>query len=428
MKQLRVGLSLHPVLAWMSSLSATVLFVAGGLSAVASPISARGFEHQFIATELPDPQPWGYLASVLADLNGNGRLDYVTGVREGQLHWFENREDGAWQRHVLGDAVMRQLGSTGLDVDGDGWIDVVIGRYWYRNPGPPHGRPFQHYQYDSRIRAEIHDIVIADINGDGQPNIVALGDQDGCFWYEVPNDPARDADWPRHTITLDVRTGNDRVHGGFFPNGVADLTGNGCPDIVMPGHWYENHQNGRAWVRHPLPFGRRGQYGLSARSWVVDLNHNGRNDIVMVDCDMPASQAAWLENLGGDPPIFKRHDLPQTAPGARGSFHSLAVADFNGNGRLDVFTVEQEDDTMWAQGATPRWFIWENLGGSPPQFHERVILDNRLGGHDARIGDITGNGLPDIISKVWKPWKENANNGREHVDLLINHLHRPPGE
>lgn len=73
-------------------------------------------------------------------------------------------------------------------------------------------------------------------------------------------------------------------------------------------------------------------------------------------------------------------------------------------------------------GAGPRWFIWENEGGDPPTFTERVIFNGRLGGHDALAADVDGDGDLDILSKIWNVWSENANGGSEHVDVLENTL------
>jgi len=53
-------------------------------------------------------------------------------------------------------------------------------------------------------------------------------------------------------------------------------------------------------------------------------------------------------------------------------------------------------------------------------WREHVILDNNLGGHAAVVGDVTGNGLPDIISKPWQPRKDNALGGKVFVIFLEN--------
>jgi hypothetical protein len=115
-----------------------------------------------------------------------------------------------------------------------------------------------------------------------------------------------------------------------------------------------------------------------------------------------------------------------TATGIRGSFHSLFVGDLDNDGDDDIFTCDQEDDSIFPEGADPRWYVWENTGSdytsnvSCIRFEERVILDAKLGGHDALVGDVDGDGDLDIFSKVWNLWPGNANSGKEHADCLEN--------
>jgi hypothetical protein len=116
-------------------------------------------------------------------------------------------------------------------------------------------------------------------------------------------------------------------------------------------------------------------------------------------------------------------ELPKTAPGTRGSFHSLAVADFDGDGDLDIFTVEQDDPGLAPKGAMPRWYIWENLDGRGHEWAERVIYDGSLGGHDAFVGDVDGDGDIDIVAKVWAPNPHNAVGGHFHADFMENLSH-----
>lgn len=379
------------------------------------------FRHHYVTRDLPGDTGWGYGTPVLADFDNDGDPDYAFCTRNDSLYWFENREARRWIRHTAGPMPLRTLGAAVLDVDGDGWQDIVIGGYWYRNSQDPVSRPFELYRFDESIQAEIHDIVTADMDGDGRTDIVLTGDHEGAFWYRIPENPRRDTDWQKTTITMEVLHDRTAIHSGFFPKGVDDLDGDGDPDVVLPDRWLENRDAGRQWGKHPIPFGKRGPWGLSARSWITDLDGDGDPDIVMVDSDQKASRGAWLENHGDQPPTFTAHFLPMTAPGIRGSFHSLAVADFDKDGDPDIFTCDQEDSAILPEGAPPRWYLWENIStGSHVQFRERVIFDGKLGGHDALIGDADGDGDLDIFSKIWNRWDGNANQGREHGDFLEN--------
>jgi hypothetical protein len=390
--------------------------------AMQGEIKPDQFKHHFIAKDLPGNRDYGYGAPALADFDKDGDLDFAVLNREDKIYWFENEGHDTWTRRVLGPVTGGQLGGATLDVDGDGWVDLVIGAFWYRNPQDPRQSEFQRYAYDTTIQREIHDIVTADMNGDEKLDVIVLGDGDGCFWYNVPANPRAGENWPRTTVTLDVLNERGDIHGGIQANGVGDLDGDGDADVVLTDRWYENVGEGQDWKRHALPFGSRGPWGLSSRSWIADLDGDSDSDLFMVHGDQQNSGAAWLENDGKKPPRFEVHFLANKAPGTRGSFHSLALADFDQDGDLDALVVEQEDDSILPVGAGPRWFIFENLGGPGVRFEERVILDAKLGGHDVKVGDIDGDGDIDIASKVWNLWPGNANGGRFHADFLENTL------
>ncbi|MCS7304355.1 MAG: VCBS repeat-containing protein [Thermoguttaceae bacterium] len=373
------------------------------------------FHHRYIAEDLP-------LASVgltaLVDVDRDGRLDFVLGAAQpapSTLYWFRFVARDRWEKHVVGTNFLSVVGLAALDVDGDGWLDFVCSGVWYRNTGKPRQEQFERIVFDPNAGGA-HDIVAADIDGDGRKDIVMMGDErtrlNSLRWYKIPADPRQP--WPFYQI-------GPPVHGAITPNGIMDVDSDGDLDVLRADTWFENHDSkGTKWLPHPnIPFGRKGPYGVCVRTAVADLDTDGNQEIIMVDADITDGKAVILRTPDKGQ-SWQKQQLPQSF--SYGSMHTLAVADFNGDARPDIFVNEQED-LLPKDRQNPRWVIWENLGGG--RFAERIILDQKLGGHEAVVGDVDGDGDIDICSKEWIPKPYNANQGRMHLDFLENLLASP---
>lgn len=324
----------------------------------------------------------------LVDVDKDGDLDWIAGANGGAIWWFEYQGPDLWVRHVLGERVGTEVGGTAFDVDGDGWVDQVSGFTWFRNTGRPREQPFE--RYENGAIPTSHDNVAADVDGDGRLDVVMMSDKAGLFWYRIPADPK--TKWEVHPI-------GPGVHGGIGPRGVGDIDGDGDLDVVRSNAWFENADGkGGKWVEHAnIDFGRPGgSMPLTTRSWVLDVNKDGRNDVVIVECDTRECRAAWFENADGKGGKWVMHLIAEK----KGDLHSLCVADFDGDGDPDVFCCEGPLSGSGPGGAR-KWFLWENLDGKGGQWREQVVLEGEEG-HETVAADVDGDGDIDVCTKPWK--------------------------
>jgi hypothetical protein len=398
-----------------------VAFVSSWFNSSPAGAESPKFEHHFITTDLPIGQngQGNYGQTALVDIDKDGDLDFILGRKAGGrnsiLYWFEHQGPDKWVKHIAGYETRSDVGVAAIDVDGDGWLDLVTSGAWYRHPGSAvREKEFEKFIFDDK-NTNAHDVLAVDLNHDGKLDIVTMRGpegaykaEDGLVAYFISADPTEA--WDRHVV-------GPGVHGAITPRGFGDIAGSGHADLVVADTWYENvGGKGVEWKAHKnIPFGRKGPFGMCVRTWIGDIDGDGRADVVMNDADITASRVAILKNTDGKGGAWEKTLLPQSL--VYGSLHSLAVADFNGDGRLDIASNEQEE-LLPPDRRDPKWVVWENLGND--QFAERIVLNAKLGGHELQAGDVDGDGRIDIVSKPWSVQSWNGVGGKMHVDYLRN--------
>ena len=107
----------------------------------------------------------------------------------------------------------------------------------------------------------------------------------GLFVYKVPADPANP--WKKQV-----------VQDGHSAEGTAtgDLDGDGKEEIVIGPYWFSAPRagafSGQPWKIHSLAPGFR----ELCRAAIIDVNGDGRLDVVLVEDEYPDGRLAWFEN------------------------------------------------------------------------------------------------------------------------------------
>ena len=117
--------------------------------------------------ELPLPLPGNQqTASLVLDIDGDGRDNFVIADRTKtpSVVWFRWTADG-WQRSVIDDTPLRvEAGGAVADVNGDGKPDIVFGGdsgsnqvWWWENPAPNFDKPWSRHVIKSDGGNQHHD-------------------------------------------------------------------------------------------------------------------------------------------------------------------------------------------------------------------------------------------------------------------------------
>jgi hypothetical protein len=162
-------------------------------------------------------------ATLLADLNKDGRPDLIHcgyGNILGRLAWFEAKADGTYVEH----AIIERCGAGSArvhDFNGDGWPDIAVSMAQARE-GIYVCLNDKKGGFDIQTVAEFHPawglatIELADMNGDGQMDILACNGDNGDYTGHLP--PMR----PYHGLRIYQNDGQGKFVENFF------LPINGC--------------------------------------------------------------------------------------------------------------------------------------------------------------------------------------------------------
>ncbi len=224
-------------------------------------------------------------------------------------------------------------------------------------------------------------LIMADLNGDGLPDVVSVNYADGAL-FVFTNNPQSPGTFEAPKILLSP---------GTTIVAIADMNGDGLPDLVSAdGNLSLFLQTASGSFANPISLLAGGA------DWVAlgDLNGDGIPDVAVT----VGSALEVLLHTGAKSATTYAAPVTVytgTPVGAMGGVNRLAMADLNGDGANDLIVTDMGP----AGGAAPSVVVLLQDVTHPGQFLPAVSYPTASGSQPQSVvvADVNGDGLPDII-------------------------------
>lgn len=227
---------------------------------------------------------------------------------------------------------------------------------------------------------DAYQVEIADVNGDGKPDVVALGGST-CAWYENP------------TWTKRVLTGPDQSP-NIISSATGDLDGDGRADVAIGFDFAMNeprrgklllassavHHGDGAWTAQPI-----GEVPSIHRLRIGDLDGDGKPDLVAASIFGPESKPPiYAQDQAAVMVYFPERKSPETSwrrelAGRQPVLHAIRVVDLDGDGVDDVLAAGNEGIVWMKRAKDGTWSRRVLTPGAPGEAPKRGCSEIHVG-------------------------------------------------
>jgi hypothetical protein len=360
------------------------------------------------------------------DLTGDGSLEIIVGRSGDQLSVYSSQGSLLWQRYPFGDGEIRTLGVA--DVDNDSEYEVIVGR---ASGGST--KQLSVYEPDGSVRpgwparrdGEVgygwgmynQNAAAGDLDGDGYLEII--GPTDTHYITTLDKDGNQ---LPAHSMYNDINPDGPKVwsqvgvhvdqwvdlrgyadcgveHRPNFadsPPVIADLDGNGTPEIIVVGNVYNCGTSPYTSLYH-MPFifnPDRSRWAASGYDWTV----------------LPAPDGAAA-------PISESYAVIETAA------PNPVTADLDGDGRLEILYASYD-------GRVHAYWLDKTQHGNWPFAVYQPTEGLLCFASEPVVADLDNNGKAEVIFTSWVQ-KGTHRTGKLHIlnylGSLLHEIDLPAG-
>jgi hypothetical protein len=241
-----------------------------------------------------------------------------------------------------------------------------------------------------------YQVVIADLNKDGKPDIIALASgMTELVWFENP-------EWKRHVLATDLTR--------MINLAAWDTDGDGIPEIVLA-HEFANEAKNSIGILSVL------QHGLDpTKPWKmieidrIPTSHRlrwadiyGSRKKVLVNAPLTGLKAEKPEYRGKTPLVFykpgvwMRETIPEENEGVS---HGIYVTSWDGSGREDILTASFVGLHLFSLGKNGAWTRTELAKGDPAPWP-------KSGSSDVAVGWLVSKPEKTRFLTAIEPWHGN---------------------
>lgn len=330
----------------------------------------------------------------LGDLNGDGRADVVVVNSQDEVNVLISNGDGTLASGVAYSAEKIGGGNRTMavgDLNGDGKADVVIGQIdqgtlsIFMNQGD--GRLTA--QVTPQLNCKPSTILLYDVNGDGKRDVVlACRDPNVVRVYKGNGDGTLSVPY-EHSWAIATNPGNIP-----YPRGLAagDINGDGATDFVVATDTDLRILNSpKEGQRDYTAFGVSVPYmGRVSSVAIADINGNGQLDITAITDE----RAAVVYEYAAGGTYAQYASYTNLAQNGRGPLQGIALVQMAGDDKSDLVLALNNQPEIKVVVSRGEKGTVEMPAAASYTFNNNVLqtADNCFA-----VGDVSGDGSTDVV-------------------------------